>query len=570
MNNTVKWLSIAGLAAGVLAGADVRTAEACGCFTPPDPTVPVVQAGERILFGIENGQVTAHIQIQYAGSAGEFGWLLPLPSIPKLELGTDEVFAQLIAQTQPKYRMTRVFNGQCGFANGRNFGGPGSPAPQAGGAETDANGDGEKKSPLVLQASVGPYDYAVLHADEKKDMLDWLAKNRYFVPVGTDDAVGPYIRPGSYFLALKLRPGNSTGDLQPVVVRYASDLPMIPIILSSVASQRNMGIQVWMLGSGRAIPRNFHHTVINDAAVDWITSGQNYNDVIIRAAGEAPGHHTFVTEYAGTSNVMKNILNFPGRFGAQAELASIHDPALFTQYMQQHGYPFNGQVVAILQRSIPFPSGIEAMKVTAAQYYQLLSYYLGAYRKQNPGVFERYDFSGFDSVVVAAELNDRIAKPTLEAGALFDTFSYLTRLYTTLSPEDMNRDPVFSFNSDLPGVPNVHEATLTYECGLFGSNDQNATYAWLKTADGFVITYPSGTGGGSSAKPTPASRRIEILREAGVPEVLTDNTGEITGALGGGGGCSVRSSGTSSNAQFALLLLGLGALLAVRRRQGRK
>ena len=47
-------------------------AEACGCFTPPDPSVPIVQAGENIAFEIENGVVTAHIQIQYSGPAAEF------------------------------------------------------------------------------------------------------------------------------------------------------------------------------------------------------------------------------------------------------------------------------------------------------------------------------------------------------------------------------------------------------------------------------------------------------------------------------------------------------------------
>src|SRR5688572_4225460 len=80
-------------------------ARACGCFANPDPSVPVVQAGERILFARENGIVTAHIQIQYAGDAREFGWLLPLPSEPTLELGVDELFTQLIATTQPRYRL---------------------------------------------------------------------------------------------------------------------------------------------------------------------------------------------------------------------------------------------------------------------------------------------------------------------------------------------------------------------------------------------------------------------------------------------------------------------------------
>src|SRR5690348_4020382 len=88
-------------------------ARACGCFTPPDPSVPIVQAGERILFAMADGQVTAHIQIQYQGTAQDFGWLLPLPSVPTLELGTDELFNQLTSTTQPKYRLNRVYEGNC-------------------------------------------------------------------------------------------------------------------------------------------------------------------------------------------------------------------------------------------------------------------------------------------------------------------------------------------------------------------------------------------------------------------------------------------------------------------------
>ena len=57
-------------------------ADACGCFAPPNPTVPVVQAGERILFAVKNGEVTAHVQVQYSGASGaDFGWLLPLPGV---------------------------------------------------------------------------------------------------------------------------------------------------------------------------------------------------------------------------------------------------------------------------------------------------------------------------------------------------------------------------------------------------------------------------------------------------------------------------------------------------------
>src|SRR5262249_19517269 len=87
------------------------------------------------------------------------------------------------------------------------------------------------------RARSAPTDSAAPHADSKDEMLSWLSANHYFVPAGTDDVVGPYIHKDAYFLALKLRGGESTGSLQPVVVKYASDLPMIPIVLTSVAAQ---------------------------------------------------------------------------------------------------------------------------------------------------------------------------------------------------------------------------------------------------------------------------------------------------------------------------------------------
>src|SRR5688572_27257792 len=97
------WIALVGGACLVAAAA--APALACGCFAPPDPSVPVLQAGERIVFGVYNGQVEAHIQIQYSGNAKDFGWLLPLPSLPTLELGTDELFRRLLERTQARFTL---------------------------------------------------------------------------------------------------------------------------------------------------------------------------------------------------------------------------------------------------------------------------------------------------------------------------------------------------------------------------------------------------------------------------------------------------------------------------------
>lgn len=554
------------LATGVTL-APLGVAQACGCFAPPDPSVPVVQAGERIVFATDGGQVTAHIQIQYAGDAKDFGWLLPLPSLPEMELGSDELFTQLIAQTQPKYRI--VYANTCGNGVGGSVN-----APTAGGAYSDSV-DAGAYTPLVAQDSIGPYDYAVLKADRKDEMFQWLTDNHYFVPAGTDDVVAPYVHEGAYFLALKLQSGKSAGDLQPVVVRYASDLPMIPIVLTSVTAQPDMGIQVWMLGASRAIPRNYFHTVLDDAAIDWGSAGANYQDVVIRATQEAEGRHTFITEYAGTSDLMKGVLDYDGRFGSQSELAQHTDAVSFVAYLRDHGYgtqsaqggfggPFGGVVysgalLGILQAHIPMPQALADQGVTPATYYGQLDYYLGAYRDQYPQQFAGLDFT-LDGAAVAAEIWQRVVEPTQAASKLFDTHPYLTRLYTTLSPEQMNRDPVFSYNPDLPDVSNVHEATLTYQCSRGG----DITGSTLVTEQGHRI-HSDGSGVAPPDPSLPASQRIEILREEGAPETVVDNTAPIRTALGRGG-CSVALGGAGSTGAGLGALVLLAASLVLRRR----
>ncbi|MDP2269144.1 MAG: DUF2330 domain-containing protein [Archangium sp.] len=557
-------LSSAALVATLGVALSSQPAEACGCFAPPDPTVPIVQAGERILFSAKNGMVNAHIQIQYAGEAKDFGWLLPLPSIPTLKLGSEELFTQLINTTQPRYFVNTTTTGTCGGFN--RFGAP----TAAGGFENDSSGGaGGGQSVLVTQSSIGPYDYAVLRADRKDDMLQWLATNRYFIPTGTEDVVGPYIRPGAYFLALKLKSGKSAGDIQPVVLDYPSDLPMIPIILTSVAAQPNMGIQVWMLGEGRAIPRNYNHVVLNDSQIDWLNRAQNYNDVVIKAVSEAPEKHAFVTEYAGTSAIMQGVLDAPSRFGDNAALAAITDPGLFVDYLFEHGFApaannnggfgFVQPVLPPLLKTlvltqIPFPASLST-ETTEDEFLRRLQFYLGEYRTQHPDKFVGYQTS-FDPSALAAQIKEKIVDPALAAGALFRQHTHLTRLYTTLSPEDMNRDPVFSFNPSLPDVSRDHTAQLRIDCGLGG--DPSTSPATLTTEQGWTFSLPNRTTA-PDVSGGPGALRVETLAEEGSPLVILDNGKNIATATGCGGCSSVDPS----------IAFGLLALIAARRRRQR-
>lgn len=534
-------------------------ARACGCFAPPDPSQPVLQAGERILFAASGNQIEAHIQIQYSGRASEFGWLVPLPSVPKLEIGTDELFTALIGTTGPQFRVS-IDAPYC----------PAPPPPPGGfafgsdlGVARGDMGAAPGPSPLVVEDTIGPYDYAVLKGDGRQEMLDWLAKNRYFVPAGTDAALAPYIHPGGYFLALKLKSGQSAGDIQPVILRYQSDLPMIPIILTSVAALRDMPVQAWVLGSSRAIPRNYHHTVINEAALDWLRPESGWRGLVTEAVGEAPGRHTFVTEFAGPARVMEGVLDSNGtRFFDLPGLRKTSDAVAFLRGVRARGFAPNAQLFTILARYLPVPNEVMQFgpPVTPGQFYWNIDFYSQR--------FPNLTFPPFDPAKLADELETKIAKPTLAVAKLFRDYKSLTHLFTTMSPADMNRDPVFSFNPDLPEVSNLHQATLRYGCLGQGQ----LVLESVKLASGQVIRYGGGRPATQGA--LPASRRIETLRESGPPEIVVDNAQRIAEALLlpglAAGGCSVSREPSGGEPALALtaiaLLIALGLAMAMRRR----
>ena len=560
-------------------------AAACGCFAPPDPTAPVVQSGENILFYVANGQVTAHIQIQYAGDAKDFGWLLPLPSVPTLEVGSDDVFRALINRTGPGYREVITYPRHCEWPpSGTDFGAPTFTSPDFGAAPPSdgGGGGGPPPSPLVVEGGIGPYDYAVLKADSKKAMLDWLAANRYFVPAGTDDVVAPYIHPGAFFLALRLHSGQSAGDIQPVVVHYASDLPMIPLVLTSVTASANLGVWVWVLGPARAIPRNYHHVVVDDAALDWSngtftwTVPRNYEAVVSRAVKSAPGKHAFVTELATPAAPVVPMLFLPGRFGDLSVLRASGIASVYLAYLRGNGYNFDSALITVLQKYIKQPPALQSspgVPVPPVSYYANFNFWFTS----QPAAFEKFDLS-FDPVALTNEIEEHVIKPVRAAEALFAKAKYLTRLHTWLAPEDMTADPVFSFNPSLPDVSGQHLSALDYRCGRV----PHTYLGKLTTEHGFVVD--------DDRKPIPLlpwAERIEILRESGPPEVVTDNAPIIRALLAlpaavpdggsssvaiGGGGCAV--SGAEEVAglrRMALLaaLIPLALLLATRRRRRR-
>ena len=148
---------------------------ACGCFAPGAASQPVVQAGERIVFATDGTTISAHIQIQYSGPAEEFAWLLPMPAVPELRLSSERLFDRLEASTRVE---TTVQTELCATGPVPLECVPPSPEPANNNSVSNNNMGAEPPFGAVREEAVGPFDTAVLPADDLTMMTDWRRARR--------------------------------------------------------------------------------------------------------------------------------------------------------------------------------------------------------------------------------------------------------------------------------------------------------------------------------------------------------------------------------------------------------
>src|SRR3954463_2133969 len=89
-----------------------QRADACGgtfCDSGPQ-SMPVDQKGENILFVMDGANVEAHIQIQYQGDAKRFAWVVPVPTVPDVSVGSQQLFSNLLAGSVPAYGYNTNFD----------------------------------------------------------------------------------------------------------------------------------------------------------------------------------------------------------------------------------------------------------------------------------------------------------------------------------------------------------------------------------------------------------------------------------------------------------------------------
>lgn len=515
-------------------------AEACGGFFCGG--VPIDQSGERIIFTLKDGVTEAHVQIQFTGNARSFAWVVPVDARPSLSIGAPAFFTYMDTVTQPRFNL-RFDGGSCGFGMFRS-----GPPMAAAGSEDSAN----KGVIVVEQEQVGPYDAAILLASDAGSLKTWLKDNGYDLTPQGAEALVPYVGEGYYFVALKLQQDKGVGDLRPIVLRFDRARPCIPIRLTAIAAQPDMPIIAYVFADARAVPQNYRHVLLNETKVDWMSGGSNYRKVASEAIDEAGGH-AFLTEFAGP------VASAIGQLGPDfmlptdfdtARLATIAHPVDFLQEMLNQGFPRDAAIQSMLRRYIPLPKSLVG-QVSEPQFYNQIAQYRW-YIDNDP------DRPPFDAVGFAREIETGVVAPLRNAREILAGFPYVTRLFTTMSPDEMTIDPEMHFNRDVPDVSNVHAATGTLFCDALGT-DPNTMKVRIDLADGRFFYVSQRTGPITEG---PSAERIEQIPESGPPIVLQDNAATINAVINkvGGGmagaGCACGINGLAPVALFGIAALG--------------
>jgi len=523
-----------------------QRARACGGFFCQ--RVPVVQAGEQIVYAVgEDGTLTMSVRIYYEGAAPEFAWILPVPEVPRIELGATALFDGLDGATQPQFWISRsTVEGtcrrepDCEFAPTTYYDGAGIFLSDA---SAPASSDAATGPTIYSRGTLGPYETVVIGGASATEIHEWLTANGYDLPASSIPLLDTYVTTDHRFVALRLRNDATVAEIQPITLRFGNVPPCLPIRLTAIATQPDLPITAFFLARTRATPRNYS-LIEADYPAGLFLGTIQYTSWVSNTADDMGGQ-AFIADYAGATPALS--LELP----SVTDLATSMSPEELVRELQSRGYMGDSQLLALLTRFIQPPADREP-----TDYINCLARSFGG---------ECGEPMSFDPAGLVAAIDEAITTPRARAQVLVTRHPYTTRLFTTMSAEEMTVDPEFVLDDGLGDVANLHEATAVTECDA--SHFQDDARQRLDLPSGASVELrparPSGTDEQRCAS------RGGWLRGTDAAIVGPDasfDAGPLS--VAGGGGCSATSTrGTSPPALAWVAMLALAVLGRARGRR---
>lgn len=225
--------------------ASVQPVLADGCFVFHwDKKIDINEPTQKAIIVYDAGREDLLLQVKYEGPLEEFGWLIPVPSVPTVQKGSMQPFYELSQLTQRQFGGYGLSNSRQGFA-----GGP------------------VQDSVRVIELkTVGAYEVAVLSAQNAGSLGEWLRAHDFSVPEGKSEIVDQYIQKSWFFVAARIQLDHevafrlvsasspkdreapakarntlqkqlASGELHPLLISFDTPRCIFPLKISSVAGK---------------------------------------------------------------------------------------------------------------------------------------------------------------------------------------------------------------------------------------------------------------------------------------------------------------------------------------------
>ncbi len=203
--------------------------------------IDINEPTQKAIIVYDGGREDLLLQVRYEGPLEEFGWLIPVPSIPTVEKGSMEAFYELSQLTQ------------------RRFGATHGAAPMV---MSGGRGPAEEVKVIEIK-TVGAYEVAILSARDSGSLARWLQLHGYSIPEGQSGIVDDYVSKGWYFVAAKIQLGRgdrfklntgfrsagsdpkgraiqrklASGELHPVLITFDTPTCVFPLRISAISGK---------------------------------------------------------------------------------------------------------------------------------------------------------------------------------------------------------------------------------------------------------------------------------------------------------------------------------------------
>lgn len=204
-----------------------RASIADGTFVWRNESADIREPEQKAIVLFDDGLEDLVLEVRFEGAPGDFGWIVPLPSRPRLRADDSSLFVRLSQATQ----------------------GPHAPRSERTRRMTATMGASTMDDVTVLQrARIGIYEAAVLEARGGGALAEWLRENGFRAPPGAPAIFGEYARRGWVFVALRISPSQAdsatrralaSGTIQPIRFRFRTPEPVYPLRISALGGSRS-------------------------------------------------------------------------------------------------------------------------------------------------------------------------------------------------------------------------------------------------------------------------------------------------------------------------------------------